>query len=42
MLIYIDPGAGSLVIQAVIAATLAVPFFFRERISGILDRWRKR
>lgn len=30
---YIDPGSGSLMIQAVIAGIIAVPFFFRAKIS---------
>jgi hypothetical protein len=30
---YIDPGSGSLVIQALIAGIIAVPFFFRNKIS---------
>lgn len=39
---YIDPGAGSLLIQAVIAGALAVPFLLRTKISGIWRRWRDR
>jgi hypothetical protein len=35
---YVDPGAGSLLIQAVIAGVLAVPFFFRERIARFFRR----
>ena len=30
---YIDPGAGSLLIQALIAALVAIPIFFRHQIS---------
>jgi hypothetical protein len=30
---YIDPNAGSLVIQAVIAMLVAVPFFFRRQLA---------
>ena len=37
---YIDPGAGSLVIQGVIAAALAVPFFLRQKLSRIFRRRR--
>jgi hypothetical protein len=37
---YIDPGAGSMVIQAVIAGIIAVPFFFRTRIRGFVQRVR--
>lgn len=39
---YIDPGAGSMLIQTVIAAALAVPFFLRERISAAIGRLRQR
>jgi hypothetical protein len=30
---YIDPNSGSLVIQAVIAAMVAIPFFFRRQLA---------
>ena len=33
---YIDPGAGSLIIQATIAAIVAVPFYLRRRIARAL------
>jgi hypothetical protein len=39
-LIYIDPGAGSMVIQAALAAALAIPFFFRTQISRAVQRFR--
>jgi hypothetical protein len=39
-LLYIDPGAGSMVIQAVLATALAVPFFFRTHISRVVQRFR--
>lgn len=42
ILAYIDPGSGSMVIQAVIAAALAIPFFLRDRISAALGRLRHR
>jgi hypothetical protein len=29
---YIDPGSGSLIIQAIIATVIAVPFFFRQQL----------
>ncbi len=35
VLAYIDPGSGSLIIQAVIAAVVAIPFFFRTQIARI-------
>ena len=40
MFLYIDPGAGSMVIQAALAAALAVPFFFRTQISRVVQRLR--
>ena len=30
---YIDPNAGSLVIQAAIAMLVAIPFFFRRQLA---------
>jgi hypothetical protein len=30
---YIDPGSGSLVIQALIAGLVAIPIFFRHQIA---------
>jgi hypothetical protein len=41
MLAYIDPGAGSLVIQAIIAGLVSVPFFFRSRIASVVGRFRR-
>jgi hypothetical protein len=35
VLAYIDPGSGSLIIQAVIATVVAVPFFFRAQIARL-------
>ena len=35
VLAYIDPGSGSLIFQAVVAAVLAVPFFFRAQIAKV-------
>lgn len=38
---YIDPGSGSLVIQALIASLVALPFFFRrqlERVVAVIRR----
>ena len=40
ILLYIDPGAGSMLIQAVLAGLLAVPFFFRSHASRLLQRLR--
>jgi hypothetical protein len=39
---YIDPGAGSMALQAVLAAALAIPFFLRHHISSAVDRLRGR
>ncbi|MDH4334212.1 MAG: hypothetical protein OEW24_02965 [Chloroflexota bacterium] len=39
---YIDPGAGSLIIQALIAAVVSVPFFFRNAIRSTLGRLRRK
>lgn len=36
LLAYIDPGSGSLIIQAVIASVVAVPFFFRTQIARFI------
>jgi len=33
---YIDPGAGSLIVQATIAAIVAVPFYLRRQIARAL------
>jgi hypothetical protein len=41
ILIYIDPGAGSMVIQAMLAAVLAIPFFFRTQIARVVGRFRR-
>ncbi len=35
-LAYIDPGAGSLVIQATIAAIVTIPYFLRRQIARTL------
>jgi hypothetical protein len=39
---YIDPSAGSLIVQAVIATLVAVPFFFRQQIAKVIRSIRKR
>ena len=38
---YIDPGAGSLVIQAIIAGLVSIPFFFRNAIRKTVGRFRR-
>ena len=40
LLAYIDPGSGSLIIQAIIATAIAVPFFLREQIGRVVRRVR--
>ena len=42
MLAYLDPGAGSLLIQALIAAALSVPFLFRRSLHAVIGRLRHR
>ena len=37
---YIDPGSGSLVIQALIAGLVVVPIFFRRQISRFVGALR--
>jgi hypothetical protein len=39
---YIDPGAGSLVIQAIIAAVISVPFFFRNAFRSMVGKLRRK
>ena len=41
-LAYIDPGSGSLIIQAAIAAAIAVPLFFRHHIARFMNAVRRR
>jgi hypothetical protein len=40
-LAYIDPGSGSLIIQAVIAGIVAIPFFFRQQIGRFVRAVRR-
>jgi hypothetical protein len=37
---YIDPGSGSLVIQALIAGMVAIPIFFRHQIRRVIRSLR--
>ncbi len=39
---YIDPGTGSLVVQALIATLVGVPFFFRRQIGRVVSVLRRR
>jgi hypothetical protein len=38
---YIDPGSGSLIIQALIAAIVAIPFFFRRQLARVVSIVRR-
>jgi hypothetical protein len=40
LLAYIDPGSGSLIIQAAIAAVIAIPVFFRSQIARVFRAFR--
>jgi hypothetical protein len=40
VLAYIDPGSGSLLIQAMIAALVAAPFVLRQQIARVIRRVR--
>ena len=37
---YIDPGSGSLVVQALIAGLVAIPVFFRHQIARVVRSLR--
>lgn len=38
---YIDPGSGSLIIQALIATMVAVPFFLRRQLGRVVSAIRR-
>ena len=40
ILAYIDPGSGSLLLQAILAGLLSIPFFFRRTIGYVIHRIR--
>ena len=40
ILAYIDPGSGSLVVQALIAGLVAIPVFFRHQIARVVRTLR--
>ena len=42
ILAYLDPAAGGMIIQMVVAAAVAVPFFLRTQIARGIDRIRGR
>lgn len=37
---YIDPGSGSLIVQALIAGVVAIPVFFRHQIARVVRTLR--
>jgi hypothetical protein len=37
---YIDPGSGSLIIQAAIAAIIAIPILFRSQVTRVMRALR--
>ncbi|HEX5466727.1 MAG TPA: hypothetical protein VFW92_08660 [Candidatus Limnocylindrales bacterium] len=39
--LYIDPGTGSLIIQAIIAALITIPVIFRNAIRSGVGRLRR-
>ena len=41
ILLYIDPGAGSMLIQGLLAAVLAIPFFFRSHVGRVVQRFKR-
>lgn len=38
---YIDAGSGSMIIQALIAGLVAIPFFFRRQLSRVVAAVRR-
>ena len=41
VLAYLDPGSGSMLIQAVLAGMLTLPFFLRSQIGQLVRRIRR-
>jgi hypothetical protein len=41
VLAYLDPAAGGMIIQTLVAAAVAIPFIMRAQISKILGRLRR-
>jgi hypothetical protein len=39
---YLDPAAGGMLIQTLIAASVAIPFILRTRIARGIERFRGR
>lgn len=42
ILAYLDPGAGSMIFQAILAAALTLPLFFRSTMAKVVRRLRDR
>jgi hypothetical protein len=40
-LAYIDPGSGSLIIQAIIAGLVAIPILFRNQVARAVQRVKR-
>ena len=40
VLAYLDPAAGGMIVQTIIAAAVALPFIFRSHISRAMARFR--
>ena len=41
-LAYLDPAAGGMVIQSIVALAVAIPFILRSQISRGINRFRRR
>ena len=41
-LAYLDPAAGGMVIQSIVALAVAIPFILRSQITRGIDRFRRR
>ena len=41
ILAYIDPGSGSLIIQAAIAAIIAIPVLLRSQLARVVNTLRR-
>lgn len=41
LLLYVDPGSGSYLIQTIVAAVTGVLFFFKNIRLYIQDKWRR-
>lgn len=41
-MLYIDPGAGTLLVQTLIASAIGAAVFFRQKLGSWVGRWRRR